>query len=101
MFVHGAFFNNSLITMTVGPIAAETVPVQLMATASGVVIATGELLGGGLAPILAGQVAERFGIEHLLRLPTATMCVGVLLSIAVRETRPRLIRIVEFRETST
>jgi MFS family permease len=82
------FFNNALITMTVGPIAAETVPPRLMATASGVVIATGELLGGGLAPILGGLVAERFGIEHILRLPILMMTIGVVLCFALRETRP-------------
>ena len=84
------FFNNALITMTVGPIAAETVPTTMMATASGVVIATGELLGGGLAPIIGGQVAERFGIEHILRLPIVMMVVGVILSTALRETHPDL-----------
>ena len=81
------FFNNALITMTVGPIAAETVPTSLMTTASGLVIATGELLGGGLAPIIGGQVAEHFGIEHLLRLPILMMVVGVALSLALKETR--------------
>jgi predicted MFS family arabinose efflux permease len=81
------FFNNALIALTVGPIAAETVPTSLMATASGVVIAAGELLGGGLAPIIAGQVAQRFGIEHILRLPQLMMAVGILLCMALRETR--------------
>ena len=82
------FFNNALITLTVGPLAAETVPPRLMATASGVVIAAGELLGGGLAPIIGGQVAERFGIEHILRLPMVMMAVGVVLCVALRETHP-------------
>ena len=81
------FFNNALITLTVGPIAAETVPSALMATASGVVIAAGELLGGGLAPIIAGQVAQHFGINHILRLPQLMMVVGILLCIALAETR--------------
>jgi len=58
-----------LITLTVGPVAAETVPAPLMATASGVVIAAGEILGGGLAPIIGGQLAQRFGIDHILQLP--------------------------------
>jgi predicted MFS family arabinose efflux permease len=89
------FFNNALITLTVGPIAAETVPSSLMATASGVVIATGELLGGGLAPIIGGQVAHRFGIEHILRLPQLMMAVGVLLCLALRETRLRRARSIE------
>jgi MFS family permease len=86
----GYLFASLFITLTVGPIAAETVPSSLMATASGVVIATGELLGGGLAPILAGQVAHRFGIEHILRLPQIMMAVGIVLCIALRETRVQL-----------
>ena len=43
------FFNNALITLTVGPLCSETVPAPLMATASGLVIAVGELFGGGCA----------------------------------------------------
>jgi len=84
------FCNNTLITMTVGPVAAETVPPGLMATASGVVIATGELLGGGLAPMVGGQVAERFGIQHILWLPIVMMAIGVLLCAGLKETRPAL-----------
>jgi predicted MFS family arabinose efflux permease len=82
------FCNNTLITMTVGPVAAETVPSALMATASGVVIATGELFGGGLAPMVGGQVAERFGIDHILWLPILMMSIGVLLCAGLKETRP-------------
>jgi predicted MFS family arabinose efflux permease len=92
------FFNNALITLTVGPVAAETVPAPLMATASGVVIAAGELLGGGLAPIIGGQVAQHFGIEHILRLPQLMMAVGVLLCIALRETRAKPARWNEIEE---
>ena len=82
------FCNNALITLTVGPIATETVPVTLMTTASGMVIAAGELLGGGLAPIIGGQVADRFGIDHILWLPIVMMAVGIMLSFAIRETHP-------------
>ena len=83
------FFNNALITLTVGPVSSETVPPALMATASGVVIAVGELFGGGLAPIVAGQAAERFGIEHLLALPIAMMAVGFVLCLFLHETASR------------
>ena len=81
-------FNNGLITLTVGPICTETVPVGLMATASGVVIAIGEFFGGGLAPILAGQMAERFGIQNILWLPQATLAGGFLLCLFLIETLP-------------
>jgi predicted MFS family arabinose efflux permease len=82
------FFNNALITLTVGPLCSETVPARLMATASGLVIAVGELFGGGLAPVIVGQVAQRFGIDRILWLPIAMMGLGFLLSLATRETRP-------------
>jgi MFS family permease len=82
------FFNNALITLTVGPLCSETVPARLMATASGVVIAVGELFGGGIAPVLVGQVAQRVGIAHILWLPSIMMAVGFLLSLGTRETRP-------------
>lgn len=81
------FFNNSLITLTVGPVCAETVPPKLMATASGVVIAVGELFGGGVAPIVAGHFAERFGIAHLLWLPVGTMAAGFVCCLLLKETR--------------
>jgi sugar phosphate permease len=80
------FFNNALITLTVGPVCSETVPSKLMATASGMVIAAGELFGGGLAPIVAGEVADNFGIAHLLWLPMAAMGLGFILCMLVRET---------------
>ena len=84
------FFNNALITLTVGPLCIEAVPASLMATASGVVIAVGELFGGGLAPVIVGRVAQRFGIEHVLWLPIAMAAVGFLLCLAIRGNSPRL-----------
>jgi fucose permease len=81
------FFNNPLITLTVGPLCSETVPAPLMATATGLVIAVGELFGGGIAPVVVGQVAQRIGIEHILWLPAIMMLVGFVLSLFTRETR--------------
>lgn len=83
-------FNNALITLTVGPICMESVPGALAATASGLVIAIGELFGGGLAPTIVGQVSQRFGLEHMLWLPIIMMVVGLLLTRALRETRLRV-----------
>jgi predicted MFS family arabinose efflux permease len=83
------FFNNALITLTVGPLCSETVPAALMATASGVVIAVGELFGGGVAPVVVGQLAQRIGIQHILWLPIVMMTAGFGLSLLTRETRPR------------
>jgi predicted MFS family arabinose efflux permease len=84
------FFNNAAITLTVGPLCAETVPPTLMATASGVVIAVGEFFGGGLAPVIAGNIANAFGIDKLLFLPIATLSLAFVLSLFLVETRPRV-----------
>jgi predicted MFS family arabinose efflux permease len=84
------FFNNALITLTVGPLCSESVPAPLMATASGVVIAVGELFGGGIAPVVVGQLAQRVGIEHILWLPCIMMALGLTISLFTRETRPSL-----------
>jgi predicted MFS family arabinose efflux permease len=83
------FFNNALIALTVGPLCSEAVPASLMATASGLVIAVGELFGGGLAPVIVGHVAQRVGIEHVLWLPIAAMAVGFLLCLTIRTLKPQ------------
>jgi predicted MFS family arabinose efflux permease len=85
-FVH--FFNNALIALTVGPLCIEAVPATLMATASGLVIAVGELFGGGLAPVIVGRVAQRFGIEHVLWLPIVVMGAGFILCLAIKNSQP-------------
>jgi len=83
------FFNNALIALTVGPICSEAVPASLMATASGLVIAVGELFGGGLAPVIVGHAAQRFGIEHVLWLPIAAMVAGFLLCLSIQDMRAK------------
>jgi MFS family permease len=80
------FFNNALITLTVGPLCAEAVPVRRMATALGLVIAVGELFGGGLASLLVGHAAQRFGIEHVLWLPIVMIGIGFLLCLTLKDT---------------
>ena len=82
------FFNFALITLTVGPISTESVPPELMASASGLVICTGEIFGGGIAPIIAGGVAERFGIQYILPLAVGGLVVGFFNSCLLKETAP-------------
>ena len=82
------FFNFALITLTVGPISTESVPVAHMATASGLIICVGELFGGGVAPVLAGAIAKHFGIEHILSLATGALVAGFIVMLFLRETAP-------------
>ena len=77
----------SLLTLTVGPMCDDSVPPTLVATASGVVIATGELFGGGIAPVLVGWSAQTFGIEHVLWVPMAALVVALLIGMHFKEAR--------------
>ena len=85
------FFNNALIALTVGPLCSEAVPLSLTATASGLVIAVGELFGGGVAPVVVGHVAKQFGIEHMLSLPIGMMAMGILLCFGLQDGRTNLL----------
>lgn len=83
------FFVFSMICLTVGPISAESVPASLMSTASGIVIGTGEIFGGGIAPVIAGYVAQHYGIQYILHLAAAALAVGLVVTLLLQETAPR------------
>ena len=82
------FFNFALITLTVGPISGESVPVTMMAAASGLVICIGELFGGGVMPVIAGFVAQNYGIQSTLPLAVVALVIGCANSCLLHETAP-------------
>jgi len=82
------FFTFGCLNLTVGPLSAESVPARLMSTATGVAICVGELFGGGVAPIVAGVVAERAGIHAILYLALGAMLTGFVASFFLTETAP-------------
>lgn len=86
-----SFFNFALICLTVGPLSVEAVPASLMATASGVVVGTGEIFGGGVAPMIAGWVAQHFGIDHVLYLAAGATVLGLVVCLGLKETAPRVL----------
>jgi len=78
----------SLITLTVGPLSAESVPGRLMSTASGLVVGIGEVFGGGVAPVIAGYVAKHFGIQYILHLGLGALVLGLVVALCLKETVP-------------
>ncbi|MNO68766.1 putative sulfoacetate transporter SauU [compost metagenome] len=82
------FFNFSMICMTVGPITSESVPLPLVSTATGLVVGIGEVFGGGVAPALAGFIAQHHGIQYTLYLALGGALLGLLVASALRETAP-------------
>ena len=82
------FFIFSMICLTVGPISAESVPAKLMSTASGIVVGTGEIFGGGIAPVIAGFVAQNYGIQYIMYLAAIALAVGLVVTLCLKETAP-------------
>ncbi|WP_350448689.1 MFS transporter [Pseudomonas solani] len=81
------FFNFSLICLTVGPLTGESVAPHLLTAATGIVIGFGEILGGGLAPILAGYLATHHGLPAILYLALAGSLSGLCLAFGLKERR--------------
>lgn len=77
----------AIITLVVGPIAAEAVPNGMAASASGLVILTGEVFGGGIAPVIAGYLVETAGLQAIFPMALAGMGLAVIAALALRETR--------------
>lgn len=82
----------SMITLTVGPLSAESVPAKLMSTASGLVVGVGEVFGGGVAPVIAGYVAKHFGIQYIMYLGFVALAVGLVVTLCLKETAPSCLR---------
>lgn len=82
------FFNFSMICMTVGPLTSESVPPALVSTATGLVVGIGEVFGGGVAPALAGYIAQHHGIENTLYLALSGAVLGLGVALFLRETAP-------------
>ena len=84
-----ALFNFSALAILAGPVAAEAAPLGMIASVAGLVIGAGEVFGGGLAPIIAGQIAGSSGIQHVFTFTIASLVLGFLIALALKETAPR------------
>ena len=81
-----AGINSGLIVLTTGPLTTEAVPPALTATAVGMVVGIGELVGGFGAPAIGGAIAQLFGIPYVLWISTGAVVLGFALSLFVHET---------------
>jgi predicted MFS family arabinose efflux permease len=78
-----------LLGLITGPIAAEAAPRGLVSSTAGLIIGSGEIFGGGVAPSLAGAVAQHFGLQHTLTMALIGVSLGILVSLMLQETAPR------------
>lgn len=90
LFVSAAF-SFGLLSVITGPMATEAAPPGRISTTAGLIIGSGEIFGGGLALVVAGAVIAAYGIPAMLFLALGGLTVGFFLSMALKETAPRVV----------
>ncbi|UCZ85003.1 MFS transporter [Pseudomonas sp. L5B5] len=78
-------------TLFMATIPAETVPREVMATALGLIMGIGELVGGFVAPTLAGFAADRFGLSIVMWMSCAGAVLAAALALLLKETAPAVL----------
>ena len=83
-----SFFCLGNVALITGPIATESAPRGLISAAIGVVVGAGEIFGGGVAPIIAGGVTDRYGLPSALNVALTGVALGIVVCFFLRETAP-------------
>ncbi|MCU1725981.1 MFS transporter [Pseudomonas sp. 7P_10.2_Bac1] len=78
-------------TLFMATIPAETVPRTIVATALGMIMGLGELIGGFVAPTIAGFAADHFGLSIVMWISCGGALLSALLSLFLRETAPAIL----------
>jgi sugar phosphate permease len=84
-----ALFNFAALAILAGPVAAEAAPLGMVASVAGLVIGAGEIFGGGIAPVIAGRIAQSSGIQNTLLFAIGGQVLGLFLALLLKETAPR------------
>lgn len=87
-----AWANFGALALIAGPVAAEAAPVGLLSSVTGLVVGAGEIFGGGVAPSVAGGIAQNYGIQYTLWFAMAGQLLGIIVALFFKETAPRLSR---------
>ncbi|MBU9172104.1 MFS transporter [Burkholderia gladioli] len=83
------FMNSGAIAITVGPLTSAAVPARLAASATGLVVGVGEIVGGAFAPAAAGALAHAMGIAVIPVIAlVATAAGAAIVALGVREPGP-------------
>jgi MFS family permease len=72
-----------------GVVPAETLSFRRAATAMGLVIGVGEIGGGVLSPLVAGQLADSFSLASPLIFQGIIPLIAAVLALGLLETNPR------------
>ena len=67
-----------VMAITVGPLVSSSVPAAIATTATGLVVGFGEIIGGALAPALAGAASDVVGIAVIIKICIGAVIVALL-----------------------
>jgi MFS family permease len=84
-----SLFNFAALAILAGPVAAEAAPPGMLASMAGFVIFAGEFVGGGISPIIAGNLAGKYGLKAALYFAACGLVVGFFVALFLKETAPR------------
>ena len=88
------FAANGCFPIFMGAIPGESLPRSQMATAMGLVVGAGELLGGVFGPTLAGRIADgtALGLKAPLVVMAVCALIGTALCLFLEESAPARVR---------
>jgi predicted MFS family arabinose efflux permease len=90
IFFVGWMFNG-IFPMFMATVPSESVGPGQVATAMGIVMGIGEILGGVFGPSLAGRLSDIYGLSAPLWMLAGLAVAGGLTALFLRETAPRVI----------
>lgn len=90
IFFVGWMFNG-IFPMFMATVPGESVSPAKVATAMGIVMGVGEIIGGVGAPSLAGRLSDVYGLTAPLWMLAGLAVAGALSALFLRETAPRVV----------
>lgn len=90
IFFVGWMFNG-IFPMFMATVPVESVAPHQAATAMGLIMGVGEILGGVLAPSLAGSLSDSYGLQAVCWLLVVLAVLGGTAALFLEETAPRLL----------
>jgi len=90
IFFVGWMFNG-IFPMFMATVPLESVAPHQAATAMGIVMGVGEVVGGVGAPFLAGALSDAYGLQAVCWLLVALAIIGAFAALFLRETAPRIV----------
>jgi predicted MFS family arabinose efflux permease len=84
-----ALLNTGAVAVTLGRLTVDSVSADKTATATGLVMGVGEIVGGAIMPVVAGIAVQAFGLPVILDFAMGAAAIGLLVCVFGLRTRTR------------